>query len=58
MVGDPAGGFDEEGGLFFLFAAGIERAAGDGVANHGPISVWCQGPVSAVCDVGVVASRQ
>jgi hypothetical protein len=44
--------------LFFLFAAGVEGAAGDGVANHGQISVWCQGPLSAVCDVGVVVSRQ
>jgi len=56
VVGDPAGGFCEEGGLLFLFAAGIEGAAGDGVANHGQVSVWCQGPFSAVCDVGVVVS--
>lgn len=42
-IGDPSGGFGEECGLFFLLAAGVERAACDGVAEHGQISVWCQG---------------
>jgi hypothetical protein len=41
--GDPSGGFGEEGGLFLLLTAWVERTAGDGVAKHDEISVWCQG---------------